>query len=215
VFRRAEAVSAASKSGWRRGAACHHLRPPALPTGLGTLCGRLTASIGESVAASVFGIFAGFWLSYAALVLGLTHGWYGITTVDATATVELYLIAWLVVIVLLTLGTLRLPFAFTLLFVLIDLPLLATLLGTVNTAVTLRHVGQRGLRLRGRRRLPVPRRVLAEDRRHRVAGAPCPPCPRQGRAVIREVVVSNNVPRPVEVAVASHAGTIPYPRILR
>ncbi len=54
---------------------------------------------------------------------------------------ELFLIAWLVVIVLLTLGTLRLPLAFTLLFVLIDLSLLAKLLGTVNTSVTLDHVG--------------------------------------------------------------------------
>ncbi len=99
------------------------------------------SAIGESVVAGIFGIFAGFWLSCAALVLGLTHGWYGITTADVTATVELFLIAWLVVIVLLTLGTLRLPLAFTLLFGLIDLSLLATLLGPVNTSVTLNHVG--------------------------------------------------------------------------
>ena len=36
------------------------------------------ASLGQSAVASVFGIFAGFWLSYAVLVIGLTHGWFGI-----------------------------------------------------------------------------------------------------------------------------------------
>src|SRR5258708_38179877 len=30
----------------------------------------------QSAVASVFGIFAGFWLSYAVLVLGLTHKWF-------------------------------------------------------------------------------------------------------------------------------------------
>ena len=34
-----------------------------------------SASLGQSAVASVFGIFAGFWLSYAVLVLGLTHNW--------------------------------------------------------------------------------------------------------------------------------------------
>src|ERR1700727_577095 len=35
------------------------------------------ASLGQSAVASVFGVFAGFWLSYAVLVVGLTHGWFG------------------------------------------------------------------------------------------------------------------------------------------
>ena len=41
-----------------------------------------SAAVGQSAVASVFGIFAGFWLSYAVLVLGLTHSWFGI---DAAA----------------------------------------------------------------------------------------------------------------------------------
>ena len=37
-----------------------------------------SASLGQSAVASVFGIFGGFWLSYAVLVIGLTHNWFGI-----------------------------------------------------------------------------------------------------------------------------------------
>ena len=70
--------------------------------------------------ASVFGIFGGFWLSYAVLSLGLTHGWFGIAAHRDAATQELFLVAWLVVIVMLTLATLRLPMAYTAVFVLVD-----------------------------------------------------------------------------------------------
>src|SRR5712691_6092888 len=83
-----------------------------------------SASIGQSAVASVFGIFAGFWLSYAVLVLGLTHNWFGITATAATSTQELFLTSWLITIVMLTLATLRLPRAFTLVFALVDLALL-------------------------------------------------------------------------------------------
>lgn len=113
-----------------------------MATGLGTLVTALwSASIGENVVAGIFGIFAGFWLSYGALVLGLTHGWYGIEKADTTRTVELFLLVWLVIVVLLTIGTLRLPLAFTALFGLIDLSLLATLLATINTSTPLARVG--------------------------------------------------------------------------
>lgn len=113
-----------------------------LATGVGTFAASLWAmSLGQSAVAGIFGIFAGFWLSYAALILGLTHGWYGIAATDVTATVELFLISWLVLIVLLTLGTLRLPLAFTLVFALIDLSLLATLLATMNASAPLGYLG--------------------------------------------------------------------------
>ncbi len=87
-----------------------------------------SASLGQSAVASVFGIFAGFWLSYAVLVLGLTHNWFGIAPASAQAAQELFLVAWLVVIVMLTLTTLRLPVVYTLLFVLIDVALLLVFL---------------------------------------------------------------------------------------
>ena len=87
-----------------------------------------SASLGQSAVASVFGIFAGFWLSYAVLVLGLTHNWFGIAPASAQAAQELFLVAWLVVIVMLTLATLRLPSVYTVLLFLVDLALLLVFL---------------------------------------------------------------------------------------
>jgi hypothetical protein len=108
-------------------------------TGLGQIVAAVwAASLGESAVASVFGIFAGFWISYSVLVLGLIHNWFGISAAAAVATQGVFLIAWLILIVLLTLATLRLPAAFTVLFVLIDIALALVLYGTVggSTAAT-------------------------------------------------------------------------------
>jgi uncharacterized protein len=99
------------------------------------------AAVGQSAVACVFGVFAGFWLSYAVLVLGLTHNWFGIAAADVASTEELFLTAWLIAIVLLTLATLRLPLAFTGVLVLVDLALLFVLLGTANNSAGLLKVG--------------------------------------------------------------------------
>src|SRR5215469_921965 len=54
------------------------------------------AAIGQSAMAGINGTFAGFWLSYAVLVLGLTHNWFGITPAATIASEKLFLIAgWL------------------------------------------------------------------------------------------------------------------------
>jgi uncharacterized protein len=99
------------------------------------------AVLGQSAVASVFGIFAGFWLSYAILVMGLLHGWFAITPDAAVSTQELFLTSWLVVVVMLTLATLRLPVAFTALFFLVDLALLLVLLGTSQASAGLTKTG--------------------------------------------------------------------------
>ena len=99
-------------------------------TALGLLLGAVwAAAVGQSAVAAIFGIFGTFWLSYAVLVLGLDHNWFAITATAILATVKLFLIAWLVAIVMLTLATLRLPLSFSVLFVLVDLALLLLLLG--------------------------------------------------------------------------------------
>jgi hypothetical protein len=98
-------------------------------TALGLLMATVwCAALGQSAVAAVFGIFGTFWLSYAVLVLGLDHNWFAITATAVIATVKLFLIAWLVAIVMLTLATLRLPSSFSVLFVLVDLALLLLLL---------------------------------------------------------------------------------------
>src|ERR1700691_6540234 len=45
-----------------------------------------SASLGQTAVASVFGIFGGFWLSYAVLVIGLTHNWFGVAPASIQAT---------------------------------------------------------------------------------------------------------------------------------
>jgi uncharacterized protein len=99
-----------------------------------TIAAVWAAAIGASAVAGIFGIFAGFWLSYAVLVVGLIHGWFGITALAVVNTEKLFLIAWLVIIVMLTLATLRLPLAFTAVFVLIDVALLLLLINTFHAS---------------------------------------------------------------------------------
>ena len=83
-------------------------------TALGLLLAAIwAAAVGQSAVAAIFGIFGTFWLSYAVLVLGLDHNWFAITVTAVLATVRLFLISWLVVILMLTLATLRLPLAFS------------------------------------------------------------------------------------------------------
>jgi succinate-acetate transporter protein len=104
-------------------------------TALGLLMATIwCAALGQSAVAAVFGIFGTFWLSYGALVLGLDHNWFAITAAAVLATVKLFLVAWLVVILMLTLTTLRLPSAFTALFGLVSLALLLLLLAFANAS---------------------------------------------------------------------------------
>jgi uncharacterized protein len=111
-------------------------------TGIGLLISTVwAAAVGQTAVASIFGIFAGFWLSYAVLVLGLLHNWFATPTVEATHTIGLFLITWLVMIVLLTIATLRLPLAFTVLFVLIDATLVVVLAATINVSASTNKVG--------------------------------------------------------------------------
>jgi len=104
-------------------------------TALGLLMATIwCAALGQSAVAAVFGIFGTFWLSYAVLVLGLDHNWFAITVTAVLATVRLFLLTWLIVIVMLTLCTLRLPSAFTAVFALVDLALLLLLLAFEETS---------------------------------------------------------------------------------
>lgn len=111
-------------------------------TGLGlVITTAWAAAIGQTAVASVFGIFAAFWLSYFVLVTGLVRGWFGIRLVDIVATQELFLITWVVVLLMLTLATLRLPLAFTVVFALVSIAALLVLLGVENASTGLLKSG--------------------------------------------------------------------------
>ena len=113
-------------------------------TGVGQLIGCIWAiKVGAGPVAAIFGIFAGFWLSFSLLVLGLAHGWFGeaTETTVATGAQETFLLTWLIGVVVLTLASLRLPSIFTLLFVLVAASLLLVLLGTAAGSTSLLFAG--------------------------------------------------------------------------
>jgi len=119
----------------------------ALPTvlmaaGLGSLIALMWAiRLGDSLVAGIYGTFTGFWLSYAALNLGLAHNWFGVAPADIQDTIAVFLISWLVVIGLLTLATLALPWTYTLLFSLVELSLAFGLAGLLAESDTLSKLG--------------------------------------------------------------------------
>jgi uncharacterized protein len=110
----------------------------ALSAGLFMLIATVWAGrVGASTVAAIFGVFAAFWLSFAALVAGLTSGWWGITPAGVKSVQSTYLLSFLLVFVLLTAATLRLPLAFTAGFVLVDLTFLLAFLAVANTQASL------------------------------------------------------------------------------
>lgn len=126
-----------------------------MSNGLGLLIATIWAiRLGQSAVACIFGTFTGFWLSYAVLLLGLGHNWFGLTpaasaspAVQAAAagvikdTVSTFLLSWVIVVAVLTLVMLRLPLAFTVLLALVDVALILVLLGNVNTNANLSKAG--------------------------------------------------------------------------
>lgn len=99
------------------------------------------AALGQNASASLFAVFFGFYGSYAALLLGLIHGWYGIPAHEVNRATEFWIICWLATIGLLTLTTMRLPWSFTLLLGLVDLALIFLYLGVSTGSSTWTHAG--------------------------------------------------------------------------
>ncbi len=112
--------------------------PIVLAASLGLFLATIwSARIGQSAPAGIYGIVGSFFLSYAILVLGLTHNWFGITPAAAADTQKLFVISWIVVVTMLVLATLRLPMAFTALFTLVDIALVVNLLAIIQTSANL------------------------------------------------------------------------------
>ncbi|HEX7995284.1 MAG TPA: GPR1/FUN34/YaaH family transporter [Streptosporangiaceae bacterium] len=98
-------------------------------------------AVGQSAVALVLGVFASFWLSYAFLLLGLMHGWFGVGLGDVKASQELFLTAWIVIMSMLTLATLRLALAFTAVLALVDIALILVLIGVIQVSPNLLKAG--------------------------------------------------------------------------
>jgi uncharacterized protein len=95
------------------------------------------ARLGESAQAGIFGIVASFFLSYALLVLGLSHSWYALLPAAVASTQKVFVISWIVVVTMLVLATLRLPVIYTVIFAVVDVALLLDLLGIIQTSTSL------------------------------------------------------------------------------
>jgi uncharacterized protein len=112
--------------------------PIVLTAGLGMWVAAIwSARIGQSAPAGISAIVGGFFVSYALLVLGLIHNWYGIPPTAIPDTQKLFTISWLIIVTMLVLATLRMPTIFTLLFALIDAALLLNLLSIIQTSTNL------------------------------------------------------------------------------
>jgi succinate-acetate transporter protein len=117
-------------------------------TGLGEFVTALWAIIvGQSIVASIFGLFAAFWFSLFALTLGVYHaGWFefGLLANGHTAsssqvaatipTLQMFFIAWLIIFIFLTIGMLRLPISYVLILVAVDVAVFFVLLAVTYTA---------------------------------------------------------------------------------
>jgi succinate-acetate transporter protein len=107
-------------------------------TGLGLVIATVwAAALGQTIVASIFGLFAGFWLSFSILLLGLFHNWLLIPAASVNKSVALFLISWIVVMVALTLGSLRLPVAYPTVIALVVLALVLRTIGVLDNSVGL------------------------------------------------------------------------------
>jgi succinate-acetate transporter protein len=109
-------------------------------TGIGLVIATIwSASLGQTMVAGVYGLFAGFWLSYAMLLLGVLHGWFLVPPKNVAHTEALFLITWAIVMGALTIASARLPLAFTAVFALVVLALILLVPATLNADTGLTH----------------------------------------------------------------------------
>ena len=115
-------------------------------TGLGEFVTALWAiGLGQSIVASIFGLFAAFWFSLFAVVLGLPapagHDWFNVPAAQANQTLIMFFMAWEIIFVFLTLAILRLPLAYVLILVCVDIAVLFVLLAIAFTVPVFFVVG--------------------------------------------------------------------------
>jgi succinate-acetate transporter protein len=110
-------------------------------TGIGlTISAIWAAALGQTLVAGIFGLFAGFWLSYSTLVLGLNHDWFKVPAADVQDSVTMFQLTWAIVMGALTLATVRLPVAFTAVVGLVVLALVLLVFAGQNESSSLTHL---------------------------------------------------------------------------
>lgn len=111
-------------------------------TAVGLLIATIwAAALGQNVNATIYGTFFGFYGSFGVLSVGLTHDWFGIAAADAGSTTALWLGSWLLTIGLLTVLTLRLPWTYPVLLLVVDVALVLLLVGSLTGSALATHAG--------------------------------------------------------------------------
>ena len=95
------------------------------------------ARIGDNASAGISSVVGSFYLSYALLVLGLLHNWYGIAPAAVADTQKVFVIGWIAILTMLVLAALRMPSVFLLMFALVDVSLVLNLLGIIQNSANL------------------------------------------------------------------------------
>jgi len=109
-------------------------------TGLGLVISTVwAAALGQTMVACIFGLFAGFWLSFSVLVLGLFHNWLLIPTASVNKSIAMFLISWAIIMGALTLASVRLPVSYTAVVALVVAALVLRTIGVLNADTTLDH----------------------------------------------------------------------------
>lgn len=105
-----------------------------------TISAIWAAFLGQTLVAGIFGLFAGFWLSYSTLVLGLNHDWFKIPADAVVDSVTMFQVTWAIVMGALTLATVRLPVAFTAVVGLVVVALVLLAFAGQNASEGLTHL---------------------------------------------------------------------------
>lgn len=97
------------------------------------------ARLAANTVAAIFGVFSAFWLSFGFLLMALNNGWIKnagtggpIDAAQAGSIQAAYLLSFLLVFVLLTAATLRLPLMFTIGFVFVVITFALAFVGVVS-----------------------------------------------------------------------------------
>jgi hypothetical protein len=99
-------------------------------TGLFQLISVIWAALlGQSIVASILGLFSGYWLSLGIFLLGVYHSWFAIPTTDLVHAQELFFISWAIVFFFLTIICLRLPVIYPAIVGLVVAALVCVVLG--------------------------------------------------------------------------------------
>lgn len=112
--------------------------PILLVAAVGSLVATIWAArLGHSAEAGIFGIIGGFFMSYALLVLGLSHSWFALLPAVVASTEKVFVISWMIIVTMLVLMALRLPWIYLALFAIVDVALLLDLLSIIQSSAGL------------------------------------------------------------------------------